>query len=123
MLIINYKMDRKPLQIKNKYNYNCDDIIIYDFDFDIGLVKIFKRESKIGVNIYYIGCKPDIDDTITPLYFFVDRLFGFIEQIEGSNDRYLVVSTNNKIIINIFNELWKLIENKIICDDSNNKIK
>ena len=123
MLIINYKMDRKPLQIKNKYYYNCDDIIIYDFDFDIGLVKIFKRESKIGVNIYYIGYKPDIDDTITPLYFFVDRLFGFIEQIEGSNDRYLVVSTNNEIIINIFNKLWKFIENKIISDDSNNKIK
>ena len=96
ILIINYKMDIEPLQIKNKYYYDCDDIIIYDFDFDIGLVKIFKRESKIGDNIYYIGYKPDIDDTITPLYFFVDRLFGFIEQIEGSNDRYLVVSTNNK---------------------------
>ena len=123
MLIISYKMDIKSLQIKNKYYYDCDDIIIYDFDFDIGLVKIFKRESKIDVNIYYIGYKPDIDDTITPLYFFVDRLFAFIEQTEGSNDRYLVVSTNNKIIINIFNKLWKFIENKIISDDSNNKIK
>ena len=48
-------MDIKSLQIKNKYYYDCDDIIIYDFDFDIGLVKIFKRELKIGVNIYYIG--------------------------------------------------------------------
>ena len=57
------------------------------------------------------------------MYFFVDLLFGFIEQIEGSNDRYLVASTNNKIIINIFNKLWKFIENKIISDDSNNKIK
>ena len=123
MLIINYKMDTESLQIKNKYYDDCDDIIIYDFDFDISLVKIFKRESKVDVNIYYIGYKPDIDDTITPLYFFVDRLFGFIEQIEGSNDRYLVVSTNNKIIINIFNKLWKFIENKIISDDSNNKIK
>ena len=97
-------MDIESLQIKNKY-HDCDDIIIYDFDFDIGLVKIFKTESKIGVNIYYIGYKPDIDDTITPLHFFVDRLFGFIEQIERTNDRYLVVSTNNKIIINIFNKL------------------
>ena len=44
MMIINYKMDRKPLQVKNKYYYNWDDIIIYDFNFDIGLVKIFKRE-------------------------------------------------------------------------------
>ena len=105
MLIINYKMDIEPLQIKNKYYYDCNDIIIYNFDFDIGLVKIFKRESKIDVYIYYIGYKPDIDDTITPLYFFVDRLFGFIEEIKGSSNRYLVVSTNNEIIINIFNKL------------------
>ena len=71
ILIINYKMDIEPLQIKDKYYYDCDDIIIYDFDFDIGLVKIFKRESKIGVNIYYIGYKPDIDDTITSLFFLL----------------------------------------------------
>ena len=32
----------ESLQIKNKYYHDCDDIIIYDFDFDIGLVKIFK---------------------------------------------------------------------------------
>ena len=32
-------MDIEPLQIKNKYYYDCDDIIIYDFDFDIGLVR------------------------------------------------------------------------------------
>ena len=43
ILIINDKMDMESLQIKNKYYYDCDDIIIYDFDFDIGLVKIFKR--------------------------------------------------------------------------------
>ena len=48
-------MDIESLQIINKYYYDCDNIMIYDFDFDIGLVKIFKRESKIGVNIYYIG--------------------------------------------------------------------
>ena len=116
-------MDIEPLQIKNKYYYDCDDILIYDFDFDIDLVKIFNRESKIGINIYYIGYKPDIDDTITPLIFFVDRFFGFLEEIKGSSDRYLVVSTKNEILINIFNKLWKFIEIKIISDDSNNKIK
>ena len=115
-------MDIELLQIKSKYCYLCDDIV-YICDFDIGLVKIFKRESKIGVNIYYIGYKPDCDDTITPLYLFINLLFGFIEQIEGSSDRYLVVSINNEIIINIFNKLWKFIENKILSDDSNNNIK
>ena len=76
-------------------------------------MKIFKRESKIDVNIYYIGYKPDIDDTISTLYFFVDRLFGFIEQTEGSNDRYLVVSTNNKMIINILNNYGNLLKIKL----------
>ena len=112
----------ESLQIKNKYYYLCDDII-YICDFDIDLVRIFKRESKIGVNIYFIGYKPDCDDAITPLYLFINRLFGFIEQIAGSSDRYSVVSINNETIINIFNKLWKFIENKIISGDSNNKIK
>ena len=80
-------MDVESLQIKNKYYYLCNDII-HIYDFDIGLVKIFKRESKIGINIYYIGYKPDYDDTITPLYLFINRLLGFIEQIEGSSDIY-----------------------------------
>ena len=119
----NYKMDMESLQIKNKYHYLWNDTI-YIYDFDIDLVKIFKRESKIGVNIYYIGYKPGYDDTITPLDLVINRLFGFIEGfIEGSSDRYLVVSINNEIIINIFNKLWKYIENKIISDDSINKIK
>ena len=117
-------MNIESLQIKNKSYYFWNDIS-YIYDFDMNLVKIFKRESKIGVNIYYIGymLKPDHDNTITPLYLVINRLCGFIEQIEGSLDRYLVVSINNEIIINIFNKLWKFIENKIISDDSNNKIK
>ena len=115
-------MSIKSLKIKNKYYYLCDDIV-YICDFDIGLVKIFKRESKIGVNIFCIRYKPDCDDTITTFYLFINRLFGFTEQIEGSSDRYLVVSINTEIIINIFNKLWKFIENKIISDDLNNKIK
>ena len=42
---------------------------------------------------------------LQPLCFFVDRLFGFIEEIKGSSDRYVVVSAKNEIIINIFNKL------------------
>ena len=56
-------------------------IQFYIYDFDINLVKIFKRESKIGVNFYYIGymLKQDDDNTITPLYLVINSLFGFIE--------------------------------------------
>ena len=49
----NYKIDIESLQIKSKSYYFWNDTI-YVYDFDINLVKIFKRESKICVNIYYI---------------------------------------------------------------------
>ena len=54
MLIIEHiKMDMEPLEIKTQANYNWDDIV-YINDFDGDSLKIIKRESKIGVNIYYI---------------------------------------------------------------------
>ena len=49
-----YKNGYKSLEIKNKTNYNWDDII-YINDFDVNLLEIIKRESRIGANIYYIG--------------------------------------------------------------------
>ena len=59
-----------------------------------------------------------------PLYFVINRLFGPTEKIEGSSDRYLVVNINNeKIINNIFDKLWKFIENEITFNNSSNKIK
>ena len=113
--------------------------MVYIYDFELNLVKIIKRESQIGVNIYYIGYvhEPENDNkSINPLYFVGNRLFGHIEKIEGSSDRYLVVNINNKKIINIFDEIWKYIEQRItadgICkfveekflfDNENNKIK
>ena len=114
-------MDIKSLKIKTKTNYDWDDTV-YIYDFDINLVEIIKRESRIGANIYYIGymLEPDYDNTINPLYFAINRLFGHIEKIEGSSDRYLIVSINNKKIINIFDILWKLIENKITSNSSIN---
>ena len=58
-----------------------------------------------------------------PLYFVINRLFGHIEKIEGSSDRYLVVNINNEKMINIFDKLWQFIENKITFNNSSNKIK
>ena len=65
-----------------------------------------------------------------------NHLFGHIEKIEGSSDRYLVVNINNKKNIQYFDEIWKYIEqritsngiwkfveNEIIFNNANNKIK
>ena len=87
----------RSLKIKTRTNYDWDDTV-YIYDFAVNLVEIIKRELKIGANIYYIGyvLEPDYDNTINPLYFFINRLFGFIEEIEGSSDKYLVVSMVNE---------------------------
>ena len=97
--------------------------MVYIYDFDVNLVKIIKRESRIDVNIYHIGyvLEPENDNnSINPLYFVVNRLFGHIAKTEGSSDRYSVVSINNQKIINVFDILWKLIENKITSNSSIN---
>ena len=81
-------------------------------------LEIIKRESRIGANIYYIGyvLNPDYDyNTINPLYFVINRLIGYIEEMEGSSDKYLVVSKNvhNKNINSVLDTIWGSIENKI----------
>ena len=84
-------MDIKSLEMKTKTNYNRDDII-YINDVNVDLLEIIKRESRIGANIYYIEyvLDPDYDyNTIKPLYFVINRLIGYIEEIEGSSDKYL----------------------------------
>ena len=59
------------------------------------------------------------------MYFVINRLIGYIEDIEGSSDKYLVVSTSirNKKIIHSFDTIWGLIENKINHNNFSNKIK
>ena len=101
-------MNIKPLKIKTQDNYNWDDII-YLNDFDDNSLEIIKRESKIGVNIYYIKYS-----TLRPFYFVINRLIGCIEEIEGSSDKYLVVSSSlrNKNITSVLNKIWRSIENK-----------
>ena len=52
--------------------------------------------------------------SIKSFYLVINHLFGHIEKMEGSSDRYLVVNINNQKIINVFNKILKLhIYNKI----------
>ena len=104
-------MDIKSLEIKTKINYNWDDIIyINDFNADLLETIIYHI-----ANIYRIGyvLDPDYDyNTIKLLYFVVGRLIGYIEEIEGSSDKYLVVASSlrNKNIINVLDMVWTSIE-------------
>ena len=58
--------------------------------------------------------KPEYDvNSVNPLYLVVKNLLGRVEKIDGSSDRYLVVDKSNKELIDVFNTLWKFIEDKI----------
>ena len=92
------------------------DNICYIDDFNVNSLKITKKESRIGANIYYTRCALNLDDdTIIPLYFIINRLIGYIEEIDGSSDKYLVVasSVRNKNIISVLDMIWASIEDKI----------
>ena len=111
-------MNIESLKIKTKTNYNWDDIV-YIYYIDVKLIKVIKRELRIGVDIYYIEYVFDSEyetHSIKPLYLVINHLFGHIEKIEGSSDRYLVIHINNKKIIflmkygNILNNELLLIE-------------
>ena len=110
-------LEIKSVEIKNKTNYDWDDIIYVNV-FDANSLEIIKRESRIGVNIYYIRyvLDPDYDyNTTKPLYFVINRLIGYIEEIERSSDKYLVVadSLRNKNIKSSLDNIWSSIEIKM----------
>ena len=78
-------MDIKSLEIKNKTNYviNNNNISYIDH-FNVDSLKVIKKESRIGANIYYIRCPFDpYDDIMMPIYFFINDLIGYIEEIDG----------------------------------------
>ena len=99
----------KSLKIKNESMFYPNDIIQLN-NFDAQLLKINKRENRENNNIYYISYK------INSLYFVVDYLYGTIEKINGSKDKYLFINKDdlmNEKNMNFFYYLWNTIINKI----------
>ena len=90
----------KSLRIKNQSYYYWYDIIFID-DFNIKFFKITKRESRAGIDIYYIGYVVNKleYDSVKPLYLSVKSLLGNVEKIDGSSDRYLVIDNSNIKVI------------------------
>ena len=111
-------MDIKSLKIKNKTTYviNNNINISYIDDFNVYSLKVIKKESRIDANIYYSRCAVDpYDDIMMPICFFINNLIGYIEEIDGSSNKYLnvVSSLRDKNIISAINMIWRSIENKI----------
>ena len=93
-------MSVKSLEIKNESMSYSNDMIQLN-NFDRRLLKINKRENRKNNNIYYISSKinkPEYNiNNINNLYFVVNYLYGTIEKIDGSKDRYLVIDKNRNI--------------------------
>ena len=110
-------MSIESLKIKNQFYYYWNNVVYID-DFDIKYLKINKRESRVGIDIYYIGYVlyklEYITNSVVPLYLNVKGLLGSVEKINGSSDRYLVIDKSNIEVINVFNTIKGYIENKII---------
>ena len=101
-------MGINSLEITDKTKYDLDNIGYID-DFDVNSVRITKKESRIDANIYYTRYALNLDDDIIiPLHFLIDRLIGFMQEIDGSNDKYLAVvsSLRNKKIIDALDMVW-----------------
>ena len=113
-------MEAKSLKIKNESMFYPNDMIQLN-DFDSQLLKINKRENRENNNIYYISYKinkPEQDiNSINNLYFVIDHLYGKIEKINDSKDRYLLIDEDNhmneKNINFLFIYLWDSAINKI----------
>ena len=107
-------MGISSLEIKGKTKYDLDNIGYIDY-FNVNSLRITKKESRVGANIYYTRCALNLDDDIMiPLHFLIDHLIGFIEEIDRLNDKYLVVVSSlcNKKIINALDMLWSSIKDK-----------
>ena len=109
-------MEAKSLKIKNESMFYPNDMIQLN-NFDCQLLKINKRENRENNNIYYISYKinkPENDiNSINNLYFVVDHLYGKIEKINDSKDRYLVIDEDNLMNKKKIIYLWDSITNKI----------
>ena len=106
----------KSFKIKNESMFYPSDMIQLN-TFDGQLLKINKRKNRENNNIYYISYKINKPEhNINNLYFVVDYLYGTIEKINVSEDRYLVINKDNLMNeknINFFYYLWNTIINKI----------
>ena len=106
----------KSFKIKNESMFYPSDMIQLN-NFDGQLLKINKRKNRENNNIYYISYKINKPEhNINNLYFVVDYLYGTIEKINVSEDRYLVINKDNLMNeknINFFYYLWNTFINKI----------
>ena len=91
-------MNVKSLNKKNESYYFWDDVTDIN-EFDPRLLKLDKKESIIGIDIYYIGYITVRDEyginSVNPLYFDIKSVKGYIEKINDTDDRNLIITATD----------------------------
>ena len=115
----------KQINIKNRTYYFYNDIIDLE-NFDSSLLKIDKKKSNKGIDIYNIGyiTIKKIDDcsnihSVNPLYLRINHASGYIEE-KGVNKYLIFDSTDeNKELLKKYNDVLDGIRDKIkeVCSD------
>ena len=117
----------KLLEIKNRSYYFWDGTIKIK-DFNPSLLKLDKKSPQVNIDIYYIGyiTRKSVYNinSVNPLYLVIKSMEGYVEKIDGSDNRYLNISLvdSNKEVINKFNEVWKGISDQILKMNSSMKL-
>ena len=111
----------KSLQIKNKSYYFWNSVIDIK-DFNPKLLKLDKKESMIDIDIYYIWYKIY---NISPLFFKIKSVEGYIEKINDTEDRILIITAidNNDYMDNLLASSIDSVNSRNIVIDSFNELK
>ena len=109
-------MGAKLLEIKNRGYYFWDDTI-YIENFNPELLKIDKKISSIGINIYYIQWITPVYNinSVNPLYLVIKTIDGYVEERENG-DKYLNTSPvkDTDEVLKIYADLWVKIKTLIL---------
>ena len=89
------------------------------------MIKVNKRETRTDADIYHIGyiaSKPRYNiNSVNPLHLILKDVTCTVEKIEGSSDRYLLIDLSNKDALNVFDDMFNFISNKINKIDGDDK--
>ena len=94
----------REINIKNCMYF---DHLINTKNIDPNNVKVDEKSYK-SILIYYIGYVTI--DSVKPLYFIINKIYGYIEEHNGNKNLILVHTDESKDTLKKHEELWKKIK-------------
>ena len=99
LIVFNYKMTIRQLNIKNRINYFYNDLINV-INFEASNLKLDKKKPWKDLDIYYIGYvdkKPDWNvNSVNTLYLIINRVYGYVSEKNGS--KFLVIDKGDSVL-------------------------